>query len=115
MDIKCWHDFVPPRNLAKCVRAALKYVDPEHLEGLDHVLLLESVPQISIRRDPDLRRTIEDGRLVFGAYRPKTADKAAHIILIVRSIYDPIPPLLTATPAMTLRIAEVIAHEVAHH
>lgn len=115
VEIKCWNDFVPPRNLVRCVRAALKYVDPEHVEGLDHVLLLERVPDVSISRDANLRRTIEDGRLVFGAYRPKSSNKAAHIILIVRSIYDPIPRLLTSTPAMTLRIAEVIAHEVAHH
>ena len=80
MDIKCWHDFVPPRNLARCVRAALKYVDPEHLEGLDHVLLLERVPQISIRRDPDLRRTIEDGRVEVHFDRQDLAIKIVHHI-----------------------------------
>jgi len=115
MEIKCWDNFVPPRDLVRRIRAALKHIDAEQVEGIDHVLLLDQVPDVSLRRDPDLRRTVADGRLVFGAYRSKDDNNAAHIILIVRSLYGPMPPLLTSSAAMTLRIAEVIAHEVAHH
>lgn len=115
MEIKCWNEFIPPRGLVRHVRQVLTYVDQEDLGKLDHILLLEKVPEISIRRDPDLRSVIEDDRLVFGAYKPRDAKIAAHIILIVRSLYDPIPPILTMTPAMTLRVAEIIGHEIAHH
>ena len=115
MDIRFRPDFSPPSGLLGHIRRSLNWIEPQDLDGIDHVLLLEDVPEISRRADPDLERVLQDGLLLFGAYKPRTANGPAHIILIVRSLYLPVPRVLTHTPAMTLRVAKTIAHEVGHH
>ena len=115
MQIRCWQDFSPPRGLTGHIRRALNVIESEHLEGIDHVLLLEDVPEISRRADPELERILQDDLLLFGAYKARTNDGPAHIILIVRSLYLPVPRVLTHTPAMTVWVAKTIAHEVGHH
>lgn len=115
IEIRCWQDFSPPRTLTAHIRRSLKWIEPQDLDGIDHVLLLEDVPEISRRADPDLERALKDDLLLFGAYKARTINGPAHIILIVRSLYLPVPRIFSYTPAMTLRIAKTIAHEVGHH
>jgi len=115
IEIRCWQDFSPPRALTAHIRRSLNWIEPEDLDGIDHVLLLEDVPEISRRADPDLERALQDDLLLFGAYKARTINGPAHIILIVRSLYLPVPRIFSHTPAMTLRIAKTIAHEVGHH
>jgi hypothetical protein len=115
IEIRCWQDFSPPRGLTGHIRRALSVIEPQDLEGIDHVLLLEDVPEISRHDDPELDRALQDDLLLFGAYKSRTNAGPAHIILIVRSLYLPLPGILTHTPAMTIRIAKTIAHEVGHH
>jgi hypothetical protein len=115
MQIRCWQDFSPPRGLTGHIRRALKSIEPQDLEGIDHVLLLEDVPEISRRADAELERVLQDDLLLFGAYKARTNDGPAHIILIVRSLYLPVPGVFAHTPAMTIRVAKTIAHEVGHH
>ena len=115
IEIRCWQDFSPPRGLTGHIRRALSVIEPQDLEGIDHVLLLEDVPEVSRRADPELDRILQDDLLLFGAYKARTKDGPAHIILIVRSLYLPVPGVFTHTPAMTIRVAKTIAHEVGHH
>ena len=115
MQIRCWQDFSPPRGLSGHIRRALNVIEPQDLEGIDHILLLEDVPEISRRADPELERVLQDDLLLFGAYKARTNDGPAHIILTVRSLYLPVPGVFSHTPAMTIWIAETIAHEVGHH
>jgi hypothetical protein len=68
MDIKCWQDFVPPSGFYKHIRRALHWIEPEDLAGIDHVLLLEDVPLVSLQADANLERDVKDGLLLFGAY-----------------------------------------------
>lgn len=114
VEIKCWEDsFAVPRGLHKHIHRALNYIDPQDLLGIDHILLLADIPENS--RDPDVIRAIAEDLLILGAYKRRQGEVSAHIILIVRSVYEPMPKVLRRTSAMTLRIAETISHEVGHH
>jgi len=115
MEIRYRQEFSPPPGLTAHIHRALHWIEPQDLEGIDHVLLLEDVPEISRRADPNLDRALQDDLLLFGAYKPRTVNEPAHIILVVRSLYLPVPRILAHTPAMTIRIAKTIAHEVGHH
>jgi hypothetical protein len=77
--------------------------------------LLEDVPLIALQADADLERAVNDGLLLFGAYKRRTENVLPHVILVVRSFYHPMPRLFTHTPAMTIKIAKTIGHEVGHH
>src|SRR5215470_12368274 len=106
MDIKCWQSFVPPQGLKRHIRNALACIEPQDLAGIDHVLLLEDIPEISRRLDKSIDEALKDGLLILGAYRPRDLTTSAHIILIVKNLYEPIPRVLVNTSAMTMRIAE---------
>ena len=115
MEIRSWEDCVAPRGLHKHIHRALSYIEPQDLLGIDHILLLADIPESSRKTDPDVIRAIAEDLLILGAYKRRQGEVPAHIILIVRSLYEPMPKVLTHTPAMTLRIAETIGHEVGHH
>ena len=115
MEIRCWRPFATPRGLYRHIKQTLKFIDETDLSGIDHLLLLKEVPENSARDDQEVREVLQDGRLIFGAYAWRTASRPAHIILIVESLYSSLPWFFAYTPAMTIRIAETIAHEVGHH
>ncbi len=77
--------------------------------GIGHVVLLDDVPEVSKRGDPDVERAIQGGLLIFGAYRARSSTLSAHIILIVRSLYRPMLRVFVHTSAMTLSIANIIS------
>ena len=107
--------FTPPLGLQRHIRRALTWIDPIDLHGINHIFLFEDIPEVSKQGDPDVERAIRDNLLICGAYRALRATMAAHVILIVKSLYHPMPGIFVHTPAMTLSIARTIAHEVGHH
>lgn len=115
MEVRCDQDFRPPGGLSGHIRSALEWIGQSDLEGIGFILLMEDIPEASKRADPDVIYASENQLSIFGAYRARSEDLAAHIILIVRSLYKPMPRPFVRTRGMTLRIAKTIAHEVGHH
>lgn len=115
INIRTSEDFVPRAGLIHRIRAALHWIDPVDLEGIDFVFLFEKVPLVTQGKNRDLDAALHDGLLLFAAYNHRDTQWPAHIILIAENLYKPIPPALHRSPALTLWLAENIAHEVGHH
>jgi hypothetical protein len=115
MNIRSSEGFIPPAGFVRWIRSALDWIDPVDLAGIDFVLLFDDVPPFTPGKNPDLAKAIREGLLLFGAYKARNENWPAHVMLITRNLCQPIPPLLQRSPAMTLWIAETIAHEVGHH
>ncbi|MEA2206547.1 MAG: hypothetical protein QOE77_3323 [Blastocatellia bacterium] len=115
MNVRCSEGFIPPSGLVRRIRSALRWIDPADLEGIDFVFLFDDVPPVTPGKNREAEEAIRDGLLLFAAYKARNERWPAHIMLITRTLYKPVPRFLQHSPALTLWIAENIAHEVGHH
>lgn len=113
--VKCSEDYVPRAGFVRRIRSAFNWIEPADLEGIDFVFIFENVPPTTPGKNRDLEKAIREGLLLFAAYNSRSAHWPAHIVLIARNLYERVPRLIRHSPAMTLWIAENIAHEVGHH
>jgi len=113
--VKVSEGFIPPLGLEHRILSALNWIDSADLEGITFVFLFDGVPSITPGKNRALDEAIREGLLLFAAYNARSANWPAHIMLMARNLYKPIPRLLQHSPALTLWIAENIAHEVGHH
>ncbi len=107
--------FIPPFGFVRRILSALNWIDPEDLEGIGFVFLFDDVSSTTPGKNRELGEAIREDLLLFAAYKARSASWPAHIMLIARNLYKPVPRLLQHSPALTLWIAENIAHEVGHH
>ncbi|SRR6266478_7083710 len=115
ISVKSSDGFVSPVGFVRRILSALDWIDPADLEGIGFVFLFDDVPPTTPGKNRDLEEAIRDRLLLFAAYNARSASWPAHIMLIARNLYKPVPRLLQHSPALTLWIAENIAHEVGHH
>jgi hypothetical protein len=115
MIVRVVEGFVPPAGFIRRVRAALSWIDPADIEGIGFVFLFNQVPPTRPRDNPGLHEALRDSLLLFAAYKARSDNGPAHIMLIVQNICKPIPRVLQRSPALTVWLAENIMHEVGHH
>ena len=101
------------------MRRGLSLIEPAHLQGLSAIYLEDELAREAgpAGEEAWVARVRAEGNAehVGGFYSPPTTDSPARITLYVRTIYRSIPSFLRPTPATSLRLGRVIAHEVAHH
>lgn len=107
--------FVPPSGFVRRVRAALSWIDAADLAGVEFVYLFDDVPSISPGKNSEVEEALREGLLLFASYKPRGEHWPAHIMLIVRNLCKPVPPVLRHSAALTAWLTENIAHEVGHH
>ena len=115
LSIRTSDDFVPRPGFSSRIRTALGFVEPLDLEGIEFVFVFEEVPPTTAGKNRDLDAALKEGLLLFAAYNYRTTTCPAHIILIAHNLYKPVPGIIRHSPALTLWLAENIAHEVGHH
>jgi hypothetical protein len=115
ISIRTSDDFVPRLGFSSRIRTALGFIEPLDLEGIDFVFVFEEVPPPTPGKNRELDEALREGLLLFAAYNYRSATWPPHIILIARNLCKPVPRLIRHSPALTLWIAENLAHEVGHH
>jgi len=93
--------------------AASKWIDPNDLEGIDVIRVIEECPhdRHSNRYEPYLRGFLYNGHYSSGGKNGNHSE----IVLYRTDIYFGIPKILRFTPIATLKIGRHLAHEVGHH
>ena len=97
------------------VRRGLRWIDPNHLEGIQYVELIDRLPDVQERSPNWYKESRKTERGIYGWYNEQTGSDCAGIVLHIPDVYKGIPTFLWWTTVPTLLIAKVLAHEVAHH
>ena len=104
-----------PRLTEWHLRKALARINPLDLVGIEFVRLMPEEPESQAQKQPTHLRS----PVCVGEYfrpNPKAKNPAPpHITIYTRPFYYGIPWLFKYSPAATVRMAFVLAHEVAHH
>lgn len=97
------------------MRRSLLWIEKTHLEGLSYIRLEDALPELDNRADDWAKRTVAEGRRVYGWYASRERSEQSHIVLYIHEIYRSLPRILWWSSLPTLRIVRTLSHEVAHH
>ena len=103
----------PPLGLMWHLRRSLKWIDPDHFQGLDFIWLMDDIPKEGA--DEFGQRVLAKEAVLYGVYKAKEEVYSSYILLLLRYIYLGIPSIFAFTPVPTFLITKTLAHEVAHH
>jgi len=97
------------------VRRCLSWIDPADIAGVGFIELQNRIPEATAEA-PDWHKdaTAED-LSVNGLYNRQEVNSPAKITLFIRDLYRGMPVIYWLTPALTMRVARTLAHEVGHH
>jgi hypothetical protein len=109
--VEQYHNYSPPIDVYGSVRLLLRFVPPEHLVGLQKVVLTNS---------EEVGKQIR-GKIPTEGRRIKPADCAGlyskgRVLLLIDRIFQQYPELcLLVPPFTTYVIGEILYHEIGHH
>ena len=104
-----------PLGAVRQVRRGLSWIDPNHLEGIQYVELIDRLPDVQERSPNWYRELRKKDRGIYGWYNEQTEAESAGIVLHMPDLCKGIPTFHWWTTVPTLLITKVLAHEVAHH
>ncbi|HEX2270017.1 MAG TPA: hypothetical protein VHH35_10795 [Pyrinomonadaceae bacterium] len=110
--VEQYHDYSPPVRVNDAVRLLMRYVPPEHLEGLRRIVMTNSASVLSSHKG---KFVAEDGE------RLRAADclgfySNGSIFLLMDQILRQYPELFLLVPFIkALAIGETLYHELGHH
>jgi hypothetical protein len=97
------------------VRHCLHWINPNHLTGIQYIELIDKLPAVSQASPEWYKEARKAKRGINAWYNEETKTDSAGIVLHMPDLCYGIPNFLWWTPAPTLLITKVLAHEVAHH
>jgi hypothetical protein len=97
------------------VRRCLRWIDPADIVGIAFIELQDRMPQAAAEAPDWHQRATAEDLSVNGLYCREEVNSPANITLFVRDLYRGMPKIYWLTPALTMRVARTLAHEVGHH
>lgn len=92
-------------NTEKKITRLLEFIPPEHLVGLDRIVILDEARSADKKKKP-----------VRGQYVPKKGREPAYIEIAIRNVFKGMPKVFFILPFMTnFMFANVLYHEIGHH
>ncbi len=104
-----------PRGTIWHLNQAIKWLNPADLEGLSYVVLFDTMPEVTEDTPESIKRNLEAGLLCPGQYIPRKEDDPPYLMLFLKVIYRPIPPIYYLFPKTTKRMTAQLANGVAYH
>jgi hypothetical protein len=104
-------DYKPPVQLYRTLDLLLRYVPPQHLEGLKEIILSDSA-----RLRKVLRGKFTQDKKRFSAADCRGLYRGHQIVLVVDQIFLEYPEVLLLIPFIkAMAIGETLYHEIGHH
>lgn len=97
------------------LKHAISWMKAADLEGLSCIKLYDDMPDVTEDTPESIKRNLEAGLLCPGQYLPKKEGRPAAIMLFLKVVYQPIPPLYFLLPRATKRLTVQLAFGVAYH
>jgi hypothetical protein len=97
------------------VRRSLRWIDPADIAGVGFIELQNRMPKATAEAPDWHKNATAEDLSVNGLYKCKESGSPAKITLFIRDLYRGMPAVYWLTPALTIRVARTLAHEVGHH
>lgn len=100
-------------GLEKNLKKSFSLIGLQYFDGISQIILEDSI-SFETNFEPNVNLLANEFGLS-GLYVLEDANSSARIFLSSEKIFTGIPKFLYSTPIVTIRLTQVLSHEIAHH